>query len=91
VKGTKTQTRKKERKKGKNPGTTEGMRGVQQRKFRSNLGRESAKERKMMARFRCGNEKRENRYWIEGEERRCRTCYEEKKTIEHTWNMDVAK
>jgi hypothetical protein len=25
------------------------------------LGRENAKERKVMARFRCGNEKRENR------------------------------
>jgi hypothetical protein len=66
------------------------MRGVQQSKFRRNLGRERAKERKMMARFRCGNEKRENRYWIEGEER-CRMCYEEKETIELMWNMDVAK
>jgi hypothetical protein len=37
------------------------------------LGREGAKERKMMARFRCGNEERENRNWTEGEERRCRT------------------
>jgi hypothetical protein len=36
------------------------------------LGRESAKERKMMARFRCGNEERENRYWTEEEERRWR-------------------
>jgi hypothetical protein len=26
------------------------------------LGRESGKERKKMARFRCGNEKRGNRY-----------------------------
>jgi hypothetical protein len=26
------------------------------------LGRESARERKMMARFTCGNEERENRY-----------------------------
>jgi hypothetical protein len=32
----------------------------------------------MMARFRCVNEERENRYSIEGEERRCRMCYEEK-------------
>ncbi|KAJ3621596.1 hypothetical protein MTP99_003712 [Tenebrio molitor] len=47
------------------------------------LGRESAKERKMMARFRCGNEERENRYWVEREERRCRVCYEERETIEH--------
>jgi hypothetical protein len=49
-------------------------------------GRESAKERKMKARFRCGNEERENRYWVEGEERRCRMCYEERETIEHMWN-----
>jgi hypothetical protein len=35
------------------------------------LGRESARERKMMPRFRCGNEKRENRYWMERKERRC--------------------
>jgi hypothetical protein len=32
----------------------------------------------MMARFRCGNEERENRYWTKGEERRCKImCYEE--------------
>jgi hypothetical protein len=37
------------------------------------LARESAKERKMMARFRCGNEERKNRYWTEEKERRC-TC-----------------
>jgi hypothetical protein len=30
------------------------------------LGKKSAKERKMMARFRCGNE--ETEYWTEGEE-----------------------
>jgi hypothetical protein len=42
------------------------------------LGRESATERKTMTRFRCGNEERENRYWMEGEERRCRMCYEER-------------
>jgi hypothetical protein len=42
------------------------------------LGRESARERKMMARFRYGNEERENRCWMEGEERRCRMCYEER-------------
>ncbi|KAJ3629821.1 hypothetical protein MTP99_014188 [Tenebrio molitor] len=40
----------------------------------------------MMARFRCGNEERENRYWTEGEERRCRMYYEERETIEHMWN-----
>jgi hypothetical protein len=57
VKGTKIQTSKKEgRESKKNPNTTESMRG--DRKFRST---ESARERKMMARFRCGNENRENR------------------------------
>jgi hypothetical protein len=40
----------------------------------------------MMGRFRCGNEERENRYWMEGEERRCRMCFEERETIEHMWN-----
>jgi hypothetical protein len=49
-------------------------------------GERECKERKMMARFRCGNEERENRYWMEGEERRCRMCYEERETIEHMWN-----
>jgi hypothetical protein len=32
--------------------------------------RESAKERKVMARFRCGNEERGNRYGMKGDERR---------------------
>jgi hypothetical protein len=35
----------------------------------------------LMARFRCGNEKRENRYCPEREEGRM--CYEEIETIEH--------
>jgi hypothetical protein len=49
-------------------------------------GRESAKERKMMTRFRFGNEERENRYWMEGEERRFTMCYKERETSEHMWN-----
>ncbi|KAJ3619832.1 hypothetical protein MTP99_005486 [Tenebrio molitor] len=40
----------------------------------------------MMARFRCANEERENRYWTEGEERRCRMCREEREMIEHMWS-----
>jgi hypothetical protein len=32
-----------------------------------------------------GNEKRESRYWTEGEERRCSMCCEERETIEHMW------
>jgi hypothetical protein len=38
------------------------------------LGRESARERKMMATFICRNGEIENRYWSEREERRCRIC-----------------
>jgi hypothetical protein len=49
------------------------------------LGRENTRERKMMARFRCGNEERENSYWMEREERRCRMYYEARETIEHMW------
>jgi hypothetical protein len=49
------------------------------------LGRESTKERKMMARFRCGNEERENKYWMEEEERICRMCREERETIDYMW------
>jgi hypothetical protein len=32
----------------------------------------------MMAKFRCGNEETENRYWMEGEEKRCKMCLEER-------------
>jgi hypothetical protein len=55
------------------------------------LGRESARERKMMVRFRRGNEERENRYWMEREERRCRLCYEERDRQWSTCGMDVVK
>jgi hypothetical protein len=50
------------------------------------LARESATERKMMARFRCGNEERDNRM-----ERRCRMCYEERERQLSICGMDVAK
>jgi hypothetical protein len=48
-------------------------------KLRVKAGKRAAKfgdkrERKMMERFRCWNEERENRYCTEGEERRCRAC-----------------
>jgi hypothetical protein len=35
-----------------------------------------------------GMRKRENSYWMEEEEKRCRMCYkcEERETIEHMWN-----
>jgi hypothetical protein len=44
------------------------------------------KKRQIMARFRCKNEEIEKKYWMGGEERRCRMCYEKKETIEHRWN-----
>lgn len=47
------------------------------------LERESVKEKKMIARFRCGNEERDNRFWLEMDERKCRVCREEGETIEH--------
>jgi hypothetical protein len=46
------------------------------------LGRESRKERVIIARFRCGNEERENKYWNEDRIRVCRMCGEKKETIE---------
>jgi hypothetical protein len=61
VKVTKTQTSKKEGKESKNADATGE--------------RESAKERKKMANFICADEERENRYWMEEEERRCRMYY----------------
>jgi hypothetical protein len=53
------------------------------------LERESAKERKMMARFRCGDEERENRYRTEGEEgAECATRRERQLS---TCGMDVGR
>jgi hypothetical protein len=53
------------------------------------LGRESRKERVIIARFRCGNEERENEYWKEDRTKVCRMCGEEKETIEHLLNECV--
>lgn len=47
------------------------------------LGRENGKERKLIARFRCGNEERENRYWMKEDDRICRLCGEARETVEH--------
>jgi hypothetical protein len=44
------------------------------------LGEKECKRKKMVARFRCGNQEKANRYWMEGEERRCRMCYEGRET-----------
>jgi hypothetical protein len=45
------------------------------------LRRESARERKVMAR-----ERGEGKQCTEGETRRCRMCNEKRKIIEHMWN-----
>jgi hypothetical protein len=47
------------------------------------LGRESRKERVIIARFRCGNQERENKYWNEDTTRVCRMCEKKKETIEY--------
>jgi hypothetical protein len=73
VKGSKTQTSNKEGRESKNQGTTGSTRGVWQRKFRS-PGEKECKREKNDGEIRCGNEERENSYWIEGKERRCRMC-----------------
>jgi hypothetical protein len=43
----------------------------------------------MMERFRCGSEERENMYWTEREERRCRMCYKSRETIEHVERGEI--
>ncbi|KAJ3656884.1 hypothetical protein Zmor_015929 [Zophobas morio] len=45
--------------------------------------RESIKEKRLMARFRCGNEEEENNFWMDETDRRCRICWREGETIEH--------
>jgi hypothetical protein len=65
VKGTKTQTSKKEGKEFKNPDTTRSMRGY-------SPGERKCKRKKNNGEiFRCGIEERENRYWMERGKRRC--------------------
>ncbi|KAJ3643681.1 hypothetical protein Zmor_026378 [Zophobas morio] len=46
--------------------------------------RESIKEKRMMARFKCGNEEKENNFWMDETGRRCRISWREGETIEHT-------
>jgi hypothetical protein len=58
---------------------------VYDRENPEHLGRESAKERKMMSRFRCGNEERENRYWWE-ERKEGAECAMRRERIDHMRN-----
>lgn len=37
--------------------------------------------RSILARFRCGNEKRDKQHWKEKEQKMCRMCEEEKKPL----------
>ncbi|KAJ3649171.1 hypothetical protein Zmor_020927 [Zophobas morio] len=41
------------------------------------------KEKRMLAKFRCGNEEKENNFWMDQTDRRCRICWREGETIEH--------
>ena len=47
------------------------------------LTRLKTEDMRTVARFRCGNEERGNRYWEEIESRRCRICGVEEENIEH--------
>jgi hypothetical protein len=38
----------------------------------------------MIAGFRCGNEKRVNKFWTKAEKKNCRLCGREEETIERT-------
>jgi hypothetical protein len=87
VKGTKTRTSKKEGRELKNPDTTGSMRGD---RGNSGVPEESAKERQIMARFSCGNEEIENRYWTEGRKEGAECAARREKRLS-TCGMDVAK
>jgi hypothetical protein len=52
------------------------------------LGKERVHEREKWWRDTDVGTRREETgmYWMEGKERRCRMCYEERETIEHMWN-----
>jgi hypothetical protein len=51
---------------------------------------ESARERKMMARFKCENKDRENRYLMEGEEEGAKCAMRRERQL-RTCGMDGAK
>ncbi|KAJ3650020.1 hypothetical protein Zmor_021733 [Zophobas morio] len=45
--------------------------------------RETIKEKRMIARFWCENEEKEDNLWMDETDRRCRICWREGETIEH--------
>lgn len=42
----------------------------------------SYKHQSLVARFRAGNEEKENKYWAEKENRKCNICYQNEDTPE---------
>ncbi|XP_043587999.1 vicilin-like seed storage protein At2g18540 [Bombus pyrosoma] len=46
-------------------------------------GRMKWKDRKILARFRCGNETKAREYWKEEGEKRCRLCKRKEKDLRH--------
>ena len=46
-------------------------------------GRKEGKKMVKIAKWRCGNEERENKYWMKEEDRKCRLCGKEREDVEH--------
>ncbi|KAK0169307.1 hypothetical protein PV328_012222 [Microctonus aethiopoides] len=65
---------------------TEGMirREREERKEKIKTSRMKSKERRLLARYRCGNEMNARKYWKEEKERNCRVCNE---TEENLWHV----
>lgn len=41
------------------------------------------RDQKIIARFKCGNEERKNKYWKNEQDKRCRLCMDNEKSLEH--------
>lgn len=41
------------------------------------------RDQKLIARFRCGNEERRNKYWKNEQDKRCRLCMDTEESIDH--------
>jgi hypothetical protein len=83
MKRTNTRTSKREGRESKNQGRE--YERCMTEEIPEDLGRESAREKNEgeIQMWERGERKQD---WMEGEERRCRICYEERKTIKHMWN-----
>jgi hypothetical protein len=89
VKGTKTQTSKKERRKSRNPDTIGGMKDECQSKFRSTWGDRVQKKEKGWRDSDVGT-RREKRYWTGGEERGAECAMKRERQLS-TCGIDVAE